>query len=88
MRLIDADKLIKEYGKYDIEFMINKQPPIDAIPIPENVTNGEILCMMFPNMHYTLSENKQRVVTTIGIVSSFDLEWWNAPYKVESEGKK
>lgn len=33
MRLIDANKLIKEYGKYDIEFMVNKQPTVDAIPM-------------------------------------------------------
>ena len=55
--------------------------------LPDNVTNGEILCMLFPNMHYILSDKSPRVVTTIGVASSFDIDWWNASYKAESEGK-
>lgn len=53
--------------------------------IPENATNGEALCMLFPNMHYTLSDKSQRVVTNIGIASTFDIDWWNAKYNEESE---
>ena len=53
--------------------------------LPDNVTNGEVLCMLFPNMHYTLSDKSPRVVTTIGVASSFDIDWWNAQYKTESE---
>lgn len=46
------------------------------------MTNGEKLCIDFPNMHYTLSEKQpRRVVTTIGVCASFDLDWWNAEYK-------
>ena len=46
------------------------------------MTNGEKLCIDFPDMHYTLSaEQTRRVVTTIGVCASFDLEWWNAEYK-------
>lgn len=56
-----------------------------CINIPEDATNGEALCMLFSNMHYTLSDKSPRVVTTIGVASSFDIDWWNAPYKVESE---
>lgn len=52
-----------------------------GILLPNNATNGDVLCLMFPNMHYTLSEKSQRVVTTIGIASSFDIDWWNSPYK-------
>lgn len=58
------------------------------IYIPENATNGDALCMLFPYMHYTLSDSSPRVITTIGIASSFDVDWWNAPYKKESEDKK
>lgn len=57
------------------------QPCEDDIPIPKNATNGEILCSIFPDMHYTLSEKTPRVVTTIGVASSFDIDWWNSPYK-------
>lgn len=69
---------------------IEALPPItpqlhNVINIPKDVTNGEALCMLFPNMHYTLSDKSPRVVTTIGVASSFDIDWWNAPYKIESE---
>lgn len=43
------------------------------------MTNGEKLCIDFPNMRYIISEH--RVITTIGIAASFDLDWWNAEYK-------
>lgn len=53
------------------------------------MTNGEKLCIDFPNMHYTLSEKQpRRVVTTIGVCASFDLEWWNAEYKEPSNSEK
>ena len=51
----------------------------------DGMTNGEVLCILFPNMHYTLSEKSPRVVTTIGIASSFDMDWWNSPYKTKQE---
>lgn len=58
---------------------------INGKPLSKNVTNGEVLCILFPNMHYTVSEKSPRVVTTIGVASSFDTDWWNAPYGAESE---
>jgi len=60
---------------------VNSQPKTECIPILDNATNGEILCSIFPDMHYTLSEKTPRVVTTIGVASSFDIDWWNSPYK-------
>lgn len=42
------------------------------------MTNGEKLCIDFPNMRYTVSGH--RVITTIGVAASFDLDWWNAEY--------
>lgn len=56
---------------------------VQNIVITEGMTNGDVLCHMFPNMHYTLSEKTSRVVTTIGLASSFDIDWWNSPYKKE-----
>lgn len=57
----------------------------NATIISDNATNGEVLCILFPNMHYTLSDKSTRVVTNIGCVSSFDMDWWNAQYKKEVE---
>lgn len=58
-------------------------PAIRAIPSAfEGMTNGEVLISLYPNLKYTIQNG--RVVTTIGVASSFDLDWWNAPYKGES----
>ena len=64
--------------KRELEFLLSLIENTEAL---EGMTNGEVLCRLFPNMHYTLSDKSPRVVTTIGVVSSFDLEWWNAPYR-------
>ncbi len=46
------------------------------------MTNGEKLCIDFPNMGYVISGH--RVITTIGVANSFDLDWWNAKYQEPS----
>lgn len=46
-----------------------------------NGTNGEAIISLYPNLKYTIRNG--RVITTIGVASSFDLDWWNAPYKAE-----
>ena len=48
-------------------------------PIPDNATNGDVMISLYPNLKYTIQNG--RVVTTIGVASSFDLDWWNAPYQ-------
>jgi len=80
LRIIDSPRT-----KGQMVAMIKVIPEVEAVEIPDNATNGEALCMLFPNMHYTLSDKSPRVVTSIGILSSFDIDWWNAPYKAESE---
>lgn len=47
------------------------------------VTNGDVLKVLYPNLRYIIQNG--RVVTTIGVASSFDLNWWNAPYKKGGE---
>lgn len=49
------------------------------------MTNGQKLIIDFPNMRYTIFEN--RVITTIGVAASFDLEWWNDEYKDPRKGE-
>ena len=59
----------------------------NGTPIPDNATNGDVLISLYPNLKYTIQNG--RVVTTIGVASSFDLDWWNAPYHyVDSEDTK
>ena len=45
------------------------------------LTNGDVIVGLYPDLKYTIRDD--RVITTIGVASSFDLEWWNAPYKKE-----
>ena len=50
-----------------------------VMTIPNNPTNRDMLIALYPNLRYTIQNN--RVVTTIGVAASFDLDWWNTPYK-------
>lgn len=61
----------------------------NGISLSKDITNGEVLCILFPDMriHFTMVDKSVRVVTTIGVASSFDLDWWNASFKTESEEK-
>lgn len=45
----------------------------------EGMTNGGVIISLYPDLKYTIQNG--RVITTIGVASSFDLEWWNSPYK-------
>lgn len=68
--------------------MLGNIPPVDAIRIPENATNGDMIKAMFPNMHmdnelngiwygYTSNDPQPREAPMLGV----NLEWWNAPYR-------
>ncbi len=66
-------------GEHVITETIRTIVTLDTIELPENPTNGDMLISLYPNLKYTIQNG--RVVTTIGVASSFDLEWWNTPYK-------
>lgn len=51
--------------------------------VPDMASNGYMITSLYPNLKYVIRDG--RVVTTIGLAASFDFEWWNAPYKEESE---
>jgi hypothetical protein len=61
-----------------------------AIPIPDGATNGDVIKAMFPSIDASVSGDGDVVdVYNLGIYcQTFDTEWWNAPYRVESEGKE
>lgn len=89
MRLIDADELREQchtipdpkgiYCGLDIieKYEIDDAPTV--FEISDNATNGDILMSLYPNLKYIIQND--RVVTTIGVASSFDLDWWNSPYQ-------
>lgn len=88
MRLIDADKYRKEllsaYDDVSIELeVLDRQPLISAIPIPEGATNGDMVKAMFPNAEYGKDELGNMFVISsaqLGYIA-FRECWWNAPYK-------
>ena len=43
-------------------------------PLPEDVTNGDVIKAMFPNSFFG-------DYVVMGENISFDIDWWNAPYK-------
>lgn len=101
---IDVGKLQKEFeevcvGECDCcareeGCPVYTQPTVNAIPIPEGATNGDMIKAMFPNievkphMAYGL-KNGIKIRVYIDEFSVFDLwfptRWWNAPYKKEVE---
>lgn len=92
MRIIDADKYQKEllsaYDDVSMEFeVLDRQPLISAIPIPEGATNGDMIKAMFPNGKEYDNDGDVRYEIEIdfdySFCSYFDGVWWNAPYKGE-----
>lgn len=57
--------------------------------LPEEATNGDMIQAMFPYGEYGANGNEVHVFGVGGNgCLVFTLDWWNAPYKVESEDKK
>lgn len=104
MRLIDADKLDEclqsmadlEWNKQvgsskgleDAIDIIYDTPTVNAILIPDNATNGDVIKAMFPyieikdncDMYYSV--NIENLSTDKGLNTvGFRKDWWNAPYK-------
>ena len=79
-RLIDADTagIYTIFSNYEVAQQLMGVPTV--LTIPDNPTNGDMIKALFSDVHYVLaSQGTPRVVTNLG--ASFDLDWWNAPYK-------
>lgn len=96
MDLIDRTKyrknLLAAYDDVSMEFdVLDSQPTINAIPIPEGATNGDMIKAMFPKCQ----DRKARFEEDDGevyevhfvhlwdsmAVNKYDENWWNSPYK-------
>ncbi|SDB15208.1 hypothetical protein [Eubacterium oxidoreducens] len=75
------------YVKYlEQKLTERKQPTVNAIPIPEGATNGDVVKLMFPDGEYGTNGNFVHVYIPFGSIiqtMTFDLSWWNAPYRKE-----
>lgn len=70
-----------------IEALSNAIDIVDAYEafISNNATNGDIIKALFPNMY--IEECDYDIFTTLDGDTRFTYDWWNAPYKPESEEK-
>ena len=87
--IIDIDKDNFEWNKEccpDLTDLMNiHQQLINATPIPDDATNGDVIKAMFP---YLDAEIECSYITCwiderrwLGV----NLDWWNAPYKNDKE---
>lgn len=49
------------------------------------MTNGDVLKVLFPDLKYSIEISTGKVITMMCGGSSFDLKWWNAPYRKGGE---
>lgn len=59
---------------------------VDAIPIPKDATNGDMIKAMFPNSEVCEPIVEDDIIHVIfadktDSAIGFDYSWWNAPYK-------
>lgn len=84
-RYIDADKLNEAHIEFDKNYYglgeVDNVPTVDAIEIPKNVTNGDMIKIMFPNIEIEGIGGEIKCIATQNGTSYFALDWWNAPYK-------
>ena len=82
MRIIDADRYWKEllatYDDPSIELeVLDRQPLVSAIPIPERATNGDAF-----NTLFDIDEDVEEIEGKDGYVYlKIRADVWNAPYK-------
>lgn len=97
MRLIDADALmirlmdknldhVQDNDGAELCQIIDNQPTVQAVPIFDNATNGDVIKAMFGN-DVTISFHFVQILAKLGkwfnkgVVAEFDKTWWNAPYE-------
>ena len=96
MRLIDADELNERfesscttecaccpYSGNNCE-LVHEADTVNAIVIPDGATNGDMIKALFSDKEIWESE----ISYELDGVADFSWEWWNAPYKSESEEKE
>ena len=84
----DVDKayeIVTAYEAKEREDFIKKNP--DIIEIPVNATNGDVIKALFSvkSWEFRTSFTMSVQFEDICEIKLFPLEWWNAPYKKESE---
>ena len=58
---------------------------VDAIEIPKNATNGDMIKSMFPNGTESIGRKKIYYSFYPNGDMEFNITWWNAPFKKDGE---
>lgn len=85
MRLINADKIHPDVRTQHGALAISQgqlayAKTVNAIPIPDGATNGDMIMAMFPNAKANVFA-KEVGVKGLDTYSTFTKKWWNAPYE-------
>lgn len=81
---------VEDYGSNIGNYNI---PIYNAIIIPRNATNGDMIKAMFPDAQIDYHEESDLAYITVfpkdcDTCQDYSYEWWDAPYKAESEVKE
>lgn len=87
--LIDNADMVLQHifseATIDAITMSEQEPTVQAVPIPDNATNGDVIKAMFPCLEkYEYEEPYTHGIALVGNdnrVTWFANDWWNAPYK-------
>lgn len=88
------DELLKDYVPEYVNYIVtaltdgatpSDAPTINAIPIPEDATNGDVIKAMFPSIHMIEVFPKVHLFINNCMVARIDINMWNAPYKYRKE---
>ena len=87
MRLIDGEYLYNKFVANKcpdslVLKMVEDEPTVNAIPIPDGATNGDMIKLVFNAEDIGLDyfRNQWGVHMADGYDRYFNLDWWNAPY--------
>lgn len=92
MRLIDADELlthIEDYGEGQCRldlidpYYVRNATTVNAIPLPENPTNGDVMIVIYGIADVEVNECSVRLFPKDGGQLWVTRDWWEAPYKEE-----
>ena len=64
----------------DVIYALRDYPSFPAIPIPEGVTNGDVIKALFPRIKTKKFTTFLRVIEGEEYIP-MTYDWWNAPYK-------
>ena len=85
MRPIDADKYREEFRnsrEFEPMKMLDMQTTLNVVPIPEDATNGDVLCSLF-SVKVLGKDNTYVCVEFEGFFQfrSYPRDWWEAKFK-------